>query len=269
MKNRKQTNSLFYSSIWISDTHLGTKYCQADALIQFLLNTESEKLYLVGDIIDLWAMKKNIYWPQSHSQIIKIIQKKSENGTQVIYIPGNHDSSLHNLNGKKIGDIQVSSFVKHKTSNGESLLVLHGDQVDLLMQAHISKLTYFIGDIAYDFILFLNRYIGTILRSFGIKYWSLSSYIKNNLRNAMKHIATYENLITTLAHKYKVTGVVCGHIHYPRIHKVNNINYYNTGDWVEHGTALVENEQGEIKLINWSDLSSIYIEHSKSDSIAA
>lgn len=257
-----------YRSIFISDTHLGTKYCHADSLIQFLLNTESEYLYLVGDIIDLLAMKKNIHWPKQHTQILKIIQKKANNGTKVIYTPGNHDIALRAFSGKHIGNIQVYTSIKHTTANNQSLLVIHGDQVDPLMHSQVGRWLHFAGDIGYDFILFINRHLGYFRKILGLKYWSLASFIKNNLKNAMRHISTYEHLLIGLAREHKVTGVICGHIHYPRFQTIHSIQYFNTGDWVEHCTALTESDAGEFKLINWSELSD-EINNQKIKSIAA
>ncbi len=270
MKSQLKEDKFYYRSIWISDTHLGTKHCHAESLIRFLSYTDSEYLYLVGDIIDLWAMKKNIYWPNKHSEILKIIQEKAEQGTKVIYTPGNHDSALHAFAGKCIGNIQVESVTTHMSHDGRSLLVLHGDQVDPLMHAHIGYWLNFIGDVGYDFILYFNHHLGRLLRILGMKYWSLASFVKNNLKNALKHISTYENLLVSLAREHKVNGVICGHIHYPRNHKINALDYYNTGDWVEHCTALIETETGEIKLINWTDMSDQLINpNRKVESIAA
>jgi len=269
--NPEMNNNVFkFRSIFISDTHLGTKYCHADALIDFLLNTESEYLYLVGDIIDLWAMKKNIHWPKKHTQILRIIQEKSNSGTKVIYTPGNHDSPFRTFSGKHIGNIQVNTYTKHTTVNGQSLLVMHGDQVDPLMRTHIGRWLHLAGDVGYDFILLINRHLGHIRKLFGLKYWSLASFIKNNIKNAMKHISTYELLLTSLAKEHNVNGVVCGHIHYPRCQTINEIKYFNTGDWVEHCTALIETESGEMKLIKWSDMQNKIIKRNQTiESIAA
>jgi len=261
---------LKFRTIWISDTHLGTKYCHADSLIEFLTNTESEYLYLVGDIIDLWAMKKNIHWPEQHTQILRIIQEKANAGTKVIYTPGNHDSPLRSFSGKHIGNIQVNTYTQHTRLNGQSLLVIHGDQVDPLMHTHIGRWLHLAGDMGYDFILFINRHLGRVRKLFGLKYWSLASFIKTNLKNAMRHISTYEHLLTSLAKEHNVSGIVCGHIHYPRYQTINGIEYFNTGDWVEHCTALIETESGEMQLIKWPDMLDLIIKQNQTPrSIAA
>jgi len=254
MNLQSQVGKYRFRSIWISDTHLGTKHCHAESLAEFLSVTESEYLYLVGDIVDLWAMKKSIHWPREHTQVLQLIQQKADNGTKVIYTPGNHDSALRSFCGKRIGNIQVEKFAKHVSTEGRQLLVLHGDQVDPLMQAHFGNLLSYVGDVGYDFLLFINRQLKRLFRMFGLKYWSLASFIKNNLKNAMKHISTYEHLLASLARDHKVNGVICGHIHFPRFHTINEIDYFNTGDWVEHCTALVETASGEIKLIHWSEM---------------
>ena len=247
-------NQYRFRSIWISDTHLGTKHCHAESLLEFLSVTNSEYLYLVGDIVDLWAMKKTIHWPIEHSKILRLIQDKADKGTNVIYTPGNHDSAFRLFCGKSIGNIRVEAHTKHHTIDGRQLLVLHGDQIDPLMHAHCGRLLNYLGDVGYDFLLFINRHLGRVQRVFGMKYWSLASLIKNNLKNAMRHVSTYEHLLSSFARDFKVNGVICGHIHYPRFQTFNEIDYFNTGDWVEHCTALVETDSGEIKLITWSEM---------------
>ncbi|MFK5914284.1 MAG: UDP-2,3-diacylglucosamine diphosphatase [Woeseiaceae bacterium] len=254
MNNYSHDKKYKFRSIWISDTHLGTKHCHAESLIKFLLSTESEYLYLVGDIIDLWAMKKSKYWPDTHTEILQIIKNKSENGTKVIYTPGNHDRAFRRFCGTRIANIQVEKQVIHTRHNGEKLLVLHGDQVDPLMQARCRYWMSYLGDIGYDFLLFINHHLRSIQKLFGYKYWSLARFIKNNLKNAMEHVNTYESLLTGIAEEHNVDGIVCGHIHYPKTDNINGVDYFNTGDWVEHCTALSETESGEIKLIHWSEM---------------
>lgn len=270
MKLQTNDSTFRYRTIWISDTHLGTKHCQADALIRFLSCTDSEYLYLVGDIIDLCAMKKNIFWPRQHSEILKIIQKKADMGTKVIFIPGNHDSALHAFSGKNIGNIQVESMTTHITADKRSLLVLHGDQVDPLMHAHVGYWINLFGYISYDFLLYFNHHLDRLQRILGMKYWSLAGFIKNNFQNALKHITTYENLLIGLARDHEVDGVICGHIHYPEKKEKNSFNYYNTGDWVESCAALAETEAGDINLIHWAVLEDeLKFTDSETESIAA
>lgn len=254
MNLQMKNNKFHYRSIWISDTHMGTKHCHADSLINFLSSTDSEYLYLVGDIIDLWGMKKSIFWPRQHTEILKLIQLKADSGTKVIFTPGNHDSAFHAFSGKSIGNIQVESSTVHRSHDGRSLLVLHGDQIDSLMQSQVGYWLNLFGDVGYDFILYFNYHLRRLRKIMGMKHWSLASFIKNNLKNAMNHVSTFENLLASLAREHKVDGVICGHIHYPRNRKVNAIDYYNTGDWVEHCTALVETKCGEIKLIHWAEV---------------
>lgn len=259
-----------FRSIWISDTHLGTKHCHAQSLLEFLSVTDSEYLYLVGDIVDLWAMKKSIHWPTEHTEILRLIQDKADKGTNVIYTPGNHDNELRIFCGKRFGNIRVEAHVKHSALDGRQLLVLHGDQIDPLMQAHCGRLLNYLGDQGYEFLLRINRHLGRVQRALGMKYWSLASSIKNNLRNAMKHVSTYEYILSGFARDFKVNGVICGHIHAPRIQTFNEIDYFNTGDWVEHCTALVETDSGEIKLVTWSEMLDIINQDRMStESIAA
>lgn len=263
-------NKYRFRSIWISDTHLGTKHCHAESLLEFLTVTDSEYLYLVGDIVDLWAMKKNIHWPSEHTRILRLIQDKADKGTKVIYTPGNHDNALRLFCGKRIGNIRVEAHAKHNTLDGRQLLVLHGDQIDSLMHAHCGPLLNYLGDVGYDFLLFINRHLGRVQRALGMKYWSLATLIKNNLKNAMKHVATYEHVLSGFARDFKVNGVICGHIHFPRLQTFQGIDYFNTGDWVEHCTALVETASGEINLLHWSEmLDVIHQDKLLNESIAA
>jgi len=270
MNLQLQESKYRFRSIWISDTHLGTKNCHAESLLEFLSATDSEYLYLVGDIVDLWAMKKIIHWPTEHTKIIRLIQDKADNDTNVIYTPGNHDNELRLFCGKRIGNIRVEAHAIHNTLDGRQLLVLHGDQIDSLMQANCGRLLNYLGDARYEFLLRINRHLGRVQRALGMKHWSLASLIKNNLRNSMKHVSTYEHLLSGFARDYEVNGVISGHIHAPRIQAFNDMDYFNTGDWVEHCTALVETTSGEINLITWSEM--LYIinqDRLSAESIAA
>ena len=241
-----------YQSIWISDIHLGFKDCKSEYLINFLQSTESNTLYLVGDIIDLWSMKKNFYWSDSHYQVLQEIQKKVEQGTKVIYIPGNHDITLRNYINKTIMGVEVHQHFIHRSSNGKRYLIMHGDEFD--HATRYNQLISIIGDSAYDFLLFLNRWTNRFRTITGNNYWSLASWLKIKVSKAREAIESFENAAIHEARKHGVDGIICGHIHHPVIKQDKNITYVNDGDWVENCTALVENNLGDINLIHWSSL---------------
>jgi UDP-2,3-diacylglucosamine pyrophosphatase LpxH len=242
---------LKYRAIWISDVHLGYKGCKADYLLDFLRSTECEYLFLVGDIIDLWSMKRVMYWPQEHNNVIRTILGKAKHGTKVIYIPGNHDEQFREYAGMTFGNLQIHKEYEYQTADGRRVLMLHGDKYDAMMKC--SWLAEFVGNLSYDFLLYLNRLLARIRSKCGFRYWSLSSYIKNRVRNAVKHIRHFEDLVAGDARRCGYDVVVCGHIHSADIRKIDDVLYCNDGDWVEHCTALVEKRDGTIELIHWSD----------------
>ncbi|MGD8783798.1 MAG: UDP-2,3-diacylglucosamine diphosphatase [Thioalkalispiraceae bacterium] len=242
---------LKYRSIWISDVHLGYKGCKAEFLLDFLRATETEYLYLVGDIIDVWSMKRTMFWPQSHNNVIRTILGKAKHGTKVIYIPGNHDEEFRGYDGMVFGNVEIHTEYTHTTADGRTVHMLHGDKYDSLMQC--SKLTEFVGNLSYDFILYANRILDKLRHKLGFPFWSLAKFIKGKVKNAMAHIRKYENIVATDAKKHGYDVVVCGHIHHADIRSIDGVMYCNDGDWIEHCTALVEKQDGQIELIHWSD----------------
>jgi len=240
-----------YRAIWISDTHLGTRGCKSGFLLDFLRSCESEYLYLVGDIIDGWQLKKSWYWPQAHNDVVQKVLRKVRKGTQVYYIPGNHDAAFREYAGMQFGGISVVQEVVHETADGRRLLVLHGDQFDGVMQ-YTPWLAY-LGDGAYTFTLWLNQIFNQWRGKLGYPYWSLSAYLKHKVKNAVSFISSYEKAIADEARRRKVDGVVCGHIHHPEVRQIDGIWYYNDGDWVESCTALVETWDGSLQILHWAD----------------
>lgn len=241
---------LSFRSIWISDIHLGTRGCQAEMLLDFLKYTESDYLYLVGDIIDGWQLRKRWYWPQQHNDVVQKILGRARHGTQVFFLPGNHDEVARDFCGLQFGGILVTNEIVHETIDGKRLLVLHGDQFDAVIG--YAKWLAYIGDAAYEFILRLNGYLNLVRRKMGFSYWSLSAFLKHRVKNVVAFIGAYERFIAEHARHHKADGVVCGHIHHAEIRKIGNILYCNDGDWVESCTALVEDKQGQLSIINWS-----------------
>jgi UDP-2,3-diacylglucosamine pyrophosphatase LpxH len=242
---------LKYRSIWISDVHLGSKDCKASFLLDFLKSTDCEYLYLVGDIVDLWAMKRGLFWPQQHNDVIRTILGKAKHGTKVIYIPGNHDDPIRDYHGMAFGNVEIRKEHIHTTADGRRLLLMHGDQFDSAI--HCGKLATFVGERAYDVLLCLNRLVNHMRRTLGFPYWSLAAYLKHRVKNAVKHIKNFECAVAHEAHKREVDGLVCGHIHHAEITQLNGVIYCNDGDWVESCTALVENHDGSLQLVHWAD----------------
>jgi UDP-2,3-diacylglucosamine pyrophosphatase LpxH len=241
-----------YRSIWISDVHLGTRGCKAEFLLDFLRLTESEYLYLVGDIVDGWRLKKSWYWAQSHNDVVQKILRKARKGTKVIYVPGNHDEMLRDYTGLQFGGVMVESEVIHMTADGRRMLVIHGDAFDGVVR--YARWLALLGDWAYDLMLKINNWFNHARRHMGYPYWSLSAYLKSRVKNAVQFVGDYANAITAEARARKVDGIICGHIHHAEMRDMNGVLYCNDGDWVESCTALVEHFDGKLEILHWMTL---------------
>lgn len=241
-----------YRSVFISDIHLGSKGCKADLLCDFLKHNTSEQLYLVGDIIDGWRLRRKFYWPQSHTNVIRRILTAAKRDTKVIYVVGNHDDSLRDLLPFDIhfGNIDLVNQCRHQGVNGKVYMVIHGDMFDGVLRTKLSWL-YHIGDILYNVLLDVNMLVSKVRNMLGLPHWSLSAYLKNKTKEAVSYLGDFEQLITEYCHKQKADGVICGHIHKAVIKEVNGIEYMNDGDWVESCTALVEHHDGRWEILNW------------------
>ncbi|HVE06878.1 MAG TPA: UDP-2,3-diacylglucosamine diphosphatase [Paraburkholderia sp.] len=239
-----------YRTIWLSDIHLGSNGCQASYLLDFLRHNDSEYLYLVGDIIDGWQLKKGWYWPQAHNDVVQTILRKARKGTQVVYIPGNHDEGARQFCDLAFGDIHVRGEAFHTTLAGQRLWIVHGDLFDGVIQ-HAKWLAY-LGDTLYTLILVLNRWFNRIRSKLGFQYWSLSQYLKHQVKNAVNFISSFERVMTDEARRRGCDGVVCGHIHKAEIRDIDGVLYCNDGDWVESLSALVETYEGELQVIYWT-----------------
>jgi UDP-2,3-diacylglucosamine pyrophosphatase LpxH len=225
--------------------------CQADALLDFLRDNESEKLYLVGDIIDCWAMSKSIYWPQSHNDVVQKILRKARKGTDVVYISGNHDEMLRNFDDQFFGNIEIREKAVYISAEQKPILIIHGDQFDIVMKnavwlAHL-------GTIAYDFTMKLNGLVTRMRNWFNLPYWSLSKWAKYKVKTAVNFMGRYEEQLSGYAKSQQCIGVICGHIHHANIRKINDIDYMNCGDWCESCTALVEHYDGTWEIIRYAD----------------
>ena len=244
-----------YRTIWISDLHIGSTQCQADILLDFLKFNESERLYLVGDIIDFWALSKRVYWPRAHNTIIQKLLRKARHGTEVIYVPGNHDENVRDYDEYIFGDITVKNSVIHTTLKGLKFLVVHGDEYDTIAKYHrwIAKL----GSKGYDLLLEVNRILRGVRRLFGLRsHFSLAAFVKYKVKNAVQFISDYEESIVATLNDEGLDGVICGHIHHAEMKDMNGFFYINTGDFVESCTAIVEHFDGELELIQWKPLES-------------
>jgi len=238
-----------YRSIFISDIHLGTKFSQADVLLDFFKEHESQNLYLVGDIIDGWAIKRRLIWPQSHSDVIQKILRKARKGTNVHFITGNHDEFLRPFLPIMLGDhLEVSNEQSYVGLNGKRYYVTHGDFFDSVTMT--KRWLAVAGDKGYDLLLHLNRYVNKLRRALGFRrHWSLSKYIKDNVKKSVSFITDFEHILADHARRQSYDGVICGHIHKAEIRTIDGVEYLNCGDWVESCTAVVETLEGEWKII--------------------
>ena len=236
----------YYRTGWISDVHLGTKGSNAGALLDFLRENEFDTLYVVGDLIDIWSLRRGIYWPQEHNDVIQKILRKARKGTRVIYIPGNHDEFLLSHLGA-YGAVTIQKHAIHTTADGRRILIIHGHELDTVVQ-NVRWLA-FAGDVGYQFLLSLNPLVNFVRRRFGFGYWSLSAYVKQRVKDAVSFIGKFEAAVAKYAEKYSVDAILCGHIHSAAIRQFGQTTYYNAGDWVESCSALVEHVDGTIEIV--------------------
>jgi UDP-2,3-diacylglucosamine pyrophosphatase LpxH len=243
-----------YRSIFISDTHLGTRGCRSDFLADFLRRTTAQNLFLVGDIIDGWRLRKSWYWDEAHDDVLQQILRHARSGTKVTYIPGNHDEMFRSWlpAGVDLSGIRLCLEAEHTTADGKRFLIIHGDEFDNVVR--YAKFLALLGDWAYTTALVVNRWFNAVRRRLGMPYWSLSAWLKLQVKEAVKAIDRFESALAAEAHRRGFDGVVCGHIHHAEIRMVDGIMYMNDGDWVESCTALVEHHDGRMELIDWAAL---------------
>ncbi len=243
-----------YRAIFISDTHLGTRDCRTDFLAEFLRRTTSENLFLVGDIVDGWRLRKSWFWDASHDEVVRLIVEKARSGTAVTYIPGNHDEMFRAWlpMGLEVAGIKLRQEATHTTADGRHLLILHGDEFDSVVR--YAKFLALLGDSAYTAALVANRYFNAIRRRLGHPYWSLSAWLKRQVKGAVMAIDRFETAVAGEARRRGFDGVVCGHIHHAEMRDVGGVLYLNDGDWVESCTALVEHHDGRLELLDWAAL---------------
>ena len=246
---------LWFRAIFISDVHLGTPGCQAAPLLDFLRHTESRDLYLVGDIIDGWQLKRRWYWHQTHNDVVQKVLRKARKGTRVTYVAGNHDEAVRQFLGLAFGGIDIRDEAEHMTADGRRMLVTHGDLFDAVVQG--AKWLAHVGDALYHLSLRLNRWFNHVRAKLGLPYWSLAQFLKHRVKNAVSYITQFEEALAHEARRRGFDGVICGHIHKAEIRDIGGIRYCNDGDWVESLTALVELESGELRIIDWKAIEAL------------
>lgn len=239
-----------YRTVWISDVHLGTRGCNAALLVDFLRSIECETLYLVGDIIDGWRLRKGWYWPDQHNEVVRRVLKMAHRGTRVVFVAGNHDEMFRDYAGFSFGGIELQLEAIHVTADGRRLLITHGDSFDGVVL--YARWLAVLGDQAYGLLLRANVLVNAVRRRLQLPYWSLSAHLKRKVKNAVQYIGSFEEAVAREAHERGFDGIVCGHIHCAEIRQIGDITYYNDGDWVESCTALVEDRSGAMQILDWA-----------------
>ncbi|MEQ8298502.1 MAG: UDP-2,3-diacylglucosamine diphosphatase [Nitratireductor sp.] len=239
-----------FRTLFVSDIHLGSKPAKAELLIDFLRYHDAATIYLVGDIVDGWRLRRSWHWPQAHNDVVQKLLRKARKGTTIVYIAGNHDEFLRAFQGVHFGGIVVADRAIHEAADGRRFLVIHGDQFDTIV--HNARWLAYLGDKAYDVAILVNRAVGVFRRLFGMPYWSFSSWAKVRVKQAVNFIGAFQEVVTQEARRAGVEGVVCGHIHHATITRMGDIDYINTGDWVESCTAVGENVDGSFEIITWT-----------------
>ena len=246
-----QMTARHFRTLFISDVHLGSKAAQAELLVDFLRVHDAETIYLVGDIVDGWRLKRSWHWPQLHNDVVQKLLRKARKGSRIVYIPGNHDEFLRDFPGQHFGGVEVRQNDIHITADGRKFLVMHGDEFDVVVRN--ARIIAYLGDWAYDAAIALNGIFNTV-RRLGFPYWSFSSWAKLKVKNAVNFIGAFEQALAAEAERHGCDGVICGHIHHAEMRELGGVEYVNTGDWVESCTAVAERYDGTLELVRWADL---------------
>lgn len=238
-----------YRTVFISDLHIGMFGSQTDQLNQFLKHIDCEKLVLVGDIIDLWNLRRSFHWDEGSTKVIRRILKMSQKGTKVIYVTGNHDDAVRLVTPLQMGEISIVDYHEHYTAAHEKLIVIHGDQFDFIVTK--AKWLAKVGAVAYEYLMKINAAVTWIRAKFGRPYWSFASYIKYRVKQASLAIRNFESALVEFAASRGGSGVICGHIHAPKLEDVKGVLYGNCGDWIESCSAIVEHDDGSLELVRY------------------
>jgi UDP-2,3-diacylglucosamine pyrophosphatase LpxH len=236
-------------SIFLSDIHLGTKACQAHHLLEFLKDYSSENVFLLGDIVDLWSMKRGgVYWTIDQNTFVQKMLRRARHGERVIFIPGNHDEAMREHVGTSFGNIVIEHDYIHTAADGRRYLLLHGDEFDQVTRHH--KWIAILGDKSYNFLVGINIYLSWFRRTLKISgYWSLAGYVKRKVKTAVNFIFSFEDSVIHHVRERGLDGAICGHIHWPMIKEIDGMQYINCGDWVDSCSAIVEHLDGRMELI--------------------
>ncbi|MBI4741029.1 MAG: UDP-2,3-diacylglucosamine diphosphatase [Betaproteobacteria bacterium] len=243
-------------SIFLSDIHLGTRACQAARLNDFLREYEAENVFLIGDIVDFWAMSRGIHWTPEQNTFVQKMLRRARRGERVVFVPGNHDEALREYAGIAFGDIEVLAEHVHELADGRRFLLLHGDEFDQITRHH--RWVAVLGDAAYELLVRLNGVLSYARRRLGISgYWSLAGYAKRRVKKALQFVFDFEDSALHSARQRGLDGIVCGHIHCAAIRVAGGLTYVNCGDWVDSCTAIVEHADGALELIAWGSAGSL------------
>jgi len=239
-----------FRTLFISDVHLGSRPAKAEFLIDFLRIHDAGTIYLVGDIVDGWRLRRSWHWPQSHNDVVQKLLRKARKGTRIVYIAGNHDEFLRSFQGEHFGGVVVADRAIHETADGRRFLVIHGDQFDGIV--HNIRWLAYLGDKAYDAAIIVNRVVAWVRHRFGMPYWSFSSWAKVRVKHAVSFISAFQDIVAEEARLSEVDGIICGHIHHAAIETIKGVAYVNTGDWVESCTAVAEHFDGRFEILTWA-----------------
>lgn len=251
MTHNPPKRSIKCRSVFVSDVHLGFRGASAQYLLDYLKSIDPEYLYLVGDIVDIWSLKKSFYWPQEHNNVLRLILSMAKRGTRVIYVPGNHDEMCRDYIGHAFGNLEIHREAEHVTADGRRIWILHGDEFDGAIKC--ASWLGFVGNYAYDGILWLNRHCNGLRRKMRLPYWSLATYLKQKAGTALSYIDHFERAVVHETKRRGFDGAICGHIHRAKLAEMQGVQYMNCGDWVESCTSLIEDQQGRFSLVHWSE----------------
>ncbi|MEC5386111.1 UDP-2,3-diacylglucosamine diphosphatase [Uliginosibacterium sp. H3] len=254
-------------TVFLSDIHLGTRACQADRLLDFLREHPADNLFLLGDIVDFWAMKRSIHWSRAQNTVVQKLLRRARHGERIMFIPGNHDEALRNYCGTSFGDIRVEREWVHEMADGKRFLLVHGDEYDQVTRHH--RWVAVLGDVSYNLLVRINIWLSWMRRQLGVSgYWSLAGYAKRKIKTALQFIFDFEESVMHDARARGLDGVICGHIHWAAIRDMNGLTYVNCGDWVDSCTGIVEHLDGRLELVNWT-ASAASLEYNDSDEAEA
>ncbi len=240
-----------YRALFLSDMHLAARACKSGELLSFLKSHDAAEIYLVGDVFDFWRLRRNASWPPSQTEIVKELLAKARNGSRITYIPGNHDNEIRTFAGTTLGPFEIRLQAIHITADGRRFLVIHGDEFDVVIKR--ARWLAVLGDVSYDLASLANTLLNAARRRVGRPYWSLSAFLKYQVKRAVSYAGNFEKSVASAARNAGAAGVICGHIHHAAMHLVDGIHYVNTGDWVDSCTAVVEHADGRLEIIRWSE----------------